>query len=362
MRAPSPPPALLTLLISVLPISEITGESSAFTTHGNHPMGSREQPLLLRTYFPDPGLSREVMAHHDLGRRARKYSPAKGDVPGLVEPIRGIPAAIGVNFGPDLSICWDTTECRLLYAWQGGFLEMTNYWGKPESGRRKGFGYVPELNGTLIYLAQGDPPLALFHQFTDNLAPEYLGYRLVEGVPEFRYRRGESEVRVRIEPGSAPFSIVKHYTIESPGAFDYAEDGYRFEITDREATHFTVTVTGKAVTPGAGPAADEPSFSTEKPNLEWGESLYTTLGCLACHSTDGTRGHGPTFSGLFGAERTFAGGLEPTKADESYLKESISNPLAKVVEGFPPGYMPPYTLDEKQVDSLLLFIRSLQDE
>ena len=91
-------------------------------------------------------------------------------------------------------------------------------------------------------------------------------------------------------------------------------------------------------------------------------SLYTTLGCLACHSTDGTRGHGPTFSGLYGAERTFAGGIDPQKADEAYLKESISHPLAKVVEGFPPGYMPPYALEDKQVKSLLLFIRSLQDE
>ena len=362
MRAPTFLSALLLLLVPLLPRPGIADESPSFTTLENLPMGSRDRPLLLRTYLPDPGLGPEVMSNHDLGHRARKYSPGKGDVDGLVEPIRGIPAAIGVNFGPDLSLCWDTTECRLLYAWQGGFLDMTNYWGKPESGRRKGFGYVPELDGSLIYLAQGDPPLALFHQFTETLAPEYLGYGLVEGVPEFRYRLGESRVSVRIEPGETPLSLVKHYSIESPDDFDYAEVGYRYEITDREKQGFTVIVQGKVIAPGGGPVTDEPSFSTDKPNLEWGTSLYTTLGCLACHSTDGTRGHGPTFSGLYGAERTFVGGIDPQKADETYLKESISHPLAKVVEGFPPGYMPPYALEDKQVKSLLLFIRSLQDE
>ena len=356
------PPLLATLTALVLPGIAQESPSSAFVTFENHPMGSRENPLVLRTYFPDPGLGREVLPNHALGHRARKYSPGKGDVKGLVEPIRGIPAAIGVNFGPELSLCWDTTECRLLFAWQGGFLDMTNYWGDPESGRRKGFGYVPELDGELIYLAKGDHPLALFHQFTEDLAPKFTGYSLMKGVPEFAYRLGENQVRVRIEPGEKPMTIVKRYVIGSPADFDYAEVGYQADVSDREEKSFTVTIQGK-IQAGAGAAAEEDTFSTDQPNIDWGTSLYTTLGCLACHSTDGTRGHGPTFSGLFGKERKIAGLDEPVVADEAYLKESITNPLAKVVDGFPPGYMPPYVaLDDKQIESLLLFIRSLQDE
>ena len=56
-----------------------------------------------------------------------KYS-AKGDtfdIETMQDPIDGVPGAIAVNFGEDLSYCFDSTECRLLYIWQGGFMDMT---------------------------------------------------------------------------------------------------------------------------------------------------------------------------------------------------------------------------------------------
>ena len=34
-----------------------------FLTYDNQPLGSPEKPLILRTYFPDPGLGREVLTH-----------------------------------------------------------------------------------------------------------------------------------------------------------------------------------------------------------------------------------------------------------------------------------------------------------
>ncbi|MCG8601221.1 MAG: c-type cytochrome [Verrucomicrobiales bacterium] len=333
---------------------------SRFVTLNNLPMGSVENPFLLRTYFPDPGLGREVLANHSLGFRARKYSPGKGDVKGFVDPIPGIPAAIGVNFGSGLSICWDTTECRLLYAWSGGFLDMTNYWGKPESGRRKGFGYIPELVGEIFYLARGSHPLAIFDSYTESLTPEFKGYRLENGVPEFSYSLGDATIHVKIEPGEKPLSFRKSYRIEGTGEVDYHETGYSFSKSKIENGTFSVVVEGKPI--AAQGSSDEPSFSTDKPNRDWGESLYTTLGCIACHSLDGSRGHGPSFAGLYGAERPITGSDRKVKADDSYLVESITNPMAKVVEGFPPGYMPPYPLEKNQIQSLIQFIQTLGNE
>lgn len=331
-----------------------------FLTLTNLPMGTRDTPLVLRTFFPDPGLGREVIQNHDLGARARKYKPGTGDVDGFVDPIEGIPSAIGVNFGPDLSLCWDAAECRLLYAWQGGFLDMTNYWGEPEAGRRKGFGYVPALVGNLIYVTKGSHPLAILDEYTANHSPQFLGYAMKDGVPEFEYQLGSAKVQVRIEPGEAPMSLIKHYRISGIEKADYYETGYKMKLDRTSDTEFSVTIDGKIFVPGGGD--DEPTFSTDKPNREWGESLYTSLGCLACHSTDGTRGHGPSFAGLFGAERKIAGVDELVTADEAYIFESIQNPQAKVVDTFPPGYMPPYPLEEKQLNSLLLFIQSLAKE
>ena len=332
-----------------------------FITLNNEPVGTLEEPLLLRTYLPDPGLGREVLANHDIGHRARKYSPGKGDVEGFDDPIRGIPAAIAVNFGPDFSYCWDTTECRLLYVWQGGFLKMENYWGKPESGRRKSFGYIPELAGPLIYLAQGSHPLAVFDEFLKTDPPVFMGYRLVDRVPEFEYTQGGAMIRVKIVPGAVPMTFVKHYAISRTEAVGYAESGYRQKIEYSDPLHFTVTVTGRLVS-GSGQEELPPEYSTKKPNSDWGKALYTQLGCLACHSTDGTRGHGPSFAGVFGSNRKITGVEEPVFANEDYIIESIQKPMEKVVDGFPPGYMPPYLIPDEQIRSLVLYLKTLKNE
>ncbi|MDF1861174.1 MAG: cytochrome c [Verrucomicrobiales bacterium] len=337
------------------------GAEERWVTLDNEPLGSPEKPLVLRTYFPDPGLGREVLANHDLSYRARKYSPGKGDVDGFDDPIRGIPAAIGVNFGAGFSYCWDTTECRLLFAWQGGFLKMENYWGNPESGRRKPFAYLPELDGPLIYLARGPHPLVILDDFVESHAPAFSGYRLVDEVPEFIYRLGKATIRVRIVPGEKPMTFLKQYVVEGAKEVAYRETGYRDQIEKETPLTFSVTVTGRLESESSSGEL-EPEYLTDKPNLEWGKALYTQLGCLACHSTDGTRGHGPTFAGTFGSERKITGVEDPVLADEAYLIESIKNPAAKVVESFPPGYMPPYPIPDDQVQSLVLFLQTLKNE
>ncbi len=359
MKRYLPPILLVWLTLSATALAE----TPPFINLSNQPLGTVESPLILRTYFPDPGLGPEVLPNHHLGYRARKYKPGKGDVEGFDDPVEGIPAAIGVNFGTTLSLCWDTTECRLLYAWQGGFLDMTNYWGEPESGRRKSFDYVPHLVGPLIYVARGSHPLAIFDNFVEDLSPKFLSYRLDKGVPVFAYMMGDIEVNVKIEPGEKPMSFVKHYTIKgAKEGTGYKETGYDFEVKKGDAENtFTVTVQGK-VTQSKERIDTTLKFKTDKANKTWGEALYTQLGCFVCHSTDGTRGHGPTFTGLFGHEVKIQGQEAPIKADEAYIRESIQNPMAKVVEGFPAGYMPPYPVEEKMIDSLILYIKSLKDE
>ena len=94
-------------------------------------------------------------------------------------------------------------------------------------------------------------------------------------------------------------------------------------------------------------------------SAEVGEQLYTQLGCIACHTTDGSRNHGPSFKGLADSKRTLAGGGSAT-ADDAYLRESIVNPTARTVDGYPEAMMPPYPVGDKRIDSLLLYIRGLK--
>lgn len=67
--------------------------------------------------------------------------------------------------------------------------------------------------------------------------------------------------------------------------------------------------------------------------VERGENLTAIQGCVTCHSTDGSTKIGPTFQGLFGSEKTFEDGTSTT-ADENYIRESILDPSAKIVQGF----------------------------
>ena len=104
-----------------------------------------------------------------------------------------------------------------------------------------------------------------------------------------------------------------------------------------------------------------------KPTVEEGERLYQMFGCMACHSTDGTLVGkvGPSWKGLFGTERDIAKGMKgKVKADEAYLRESITNPSAKVVKGFEKfdTGMPIYAgiLNDSQIESLILYIKSLK--
>jgi mono/diheme cytochrome c family protein len=98
--------------------------------------------------------------------------------------------------------------------------------------------------------------------------------------------------------------------------------------------------------------------------VEEGQKLAQLMACVACHSTDGATAAkvGPTWKGLFGSQREFKGG-EPAIADEAYLRESILEPMAKVVSGFEKNdtQMPSYAgvLTESQIQALVLYIKTL---
>ncbi|MEM9158409.1 MAG: cytochrome c [Verrucomicrobiota bacterium] len=185
-----------------LPSPVLTGESSVTP----FPQGTLARPLLMRTFMPKLELEDEVFAHHYTSRKTPKYKAKTGifNIDDFDLPIDGLPGAIAVNFGEKLSYCFDTTECRLLYAWSGGFMDMTNYWGEGSGNRRKKFGYIGELLGPVSYMASG--PASLSGE------PKFKGYRKVNSIPEFLYSIDGVEFTLRIEPGEAPGDLLCHYT------------------------------------------------------------------------------------------------------------------------------------------------------
>ena len=89
-----------------------------------------------------------------------------------------------------------------------------------------------------------------------------------------------------------------------------------------------------------------------------GEKLFQQLACNTCHKADGT-GRGPALQGVFGKQVQLANGQKAV-ADEGYVRESITNPKAKIVSGYQP-IMPTFQgqVSEEQLLQLIAYVKSL---
>lgn len=94
---------------------------------------------------------------------------------------------------------------------------------------------------------------------------------------------------------------------------------------------------------------------------DMGKKLYQNKACATCHSLDGAKSVGPTYKGLWGSKREFEDGGSAT-ADENYIRESILNPTAHTVKGYPAGQMPVFAgqLTDDQINQLIEFIKTLK--
>jgi len=92
--------------------------------------------------------------------------------------------------------------------------------------------------------------------------------------------------------------------------------------------------------------------------VDQGASLFKRFGCETCHRAGGTN-QGPTLAGLFGKTVKLQGG-NPVTADEDYIRESILDPRAKIVEGYQP-IMPTFKglVSEEGLLQLIAYIKSL---
>jgi len=90
-----------------------------------------------------------------------------------------------------------------------------------------------------------------------------------------------------------------------------------------------------------------------------GEQLFRDLSCNTCHTASST-GRGPALEGLYGSTVALADGRRVV-ADDAYLRESIMNSQAKVVEGYQP-IMPAFQgmVNEENLLQLVAYIKSLK--
>lgn len=94
-----------------------------------------------------------------------------------------------------------------------------------------------------------------------------------------------------------------------------------------------------------------------------GEELFNAMvvggkaGCASCHSVEpGAGGVGPSLAGVGTRAATQVPGL----TSEEYLRKSITDPNAYIVDGYGSGVMPQgFDLSEAQLDSLVEYLSGL---
>jgi cytochrome c2 len=123
------------------------------------------------------------------------------------------------------------------------------------------------------------------------------------------------------------------------------------ETTTTPTTAPTQTTTTATTTPAqtttttpSGPAGDAAA----------GKGLFTSQGCNACHTFKPAGSNakvGPDLDNLAAdAAKANRGSVQ------QYTAESITDPGAYVVPGYPNGVMPKFTLSDKQVADLVAFL------
>ena len=161
------------------------------------------------------------------------------------------PAGIAVGLLGDVSYCWDAGECRLRYAWKGGFLDLTEHW----AGKGK---EIAELVGTVFYRDSTDFPFRLGQREHVPQA-EFQGYTMHKRYPTFRYTLDGAKVTERIVPVLEKPGIKRMMTFANlkqplwlvkaayPEATVYCNkgrwEGDYLKLSPEEAREFTITIT-----------------------------------------------------------------------------------------------------------------------
>jgi len=95
-----------------------------------------------------------------------------------------------------------------------------------------------------------------------------------------------------------------------------------------------------------------------------GKRLMELNGCVACHSSDGTKVVGPSYKGIYGSKVIVEtdGKEREIIVDDEYIMRSIYDPNADIVKGYTKGQMVSYKTQLKDADvaKIIEYIKSLQ--
>lgn len=95
-----------------------------------------------------------------------------------------------------------------------------------------------------------------------------------------------------------------------------------------------------------------------------GKRIMQNIGCFACHTIDGSKLVGPSYKGIWGEEQTVVTGKEKRQVvvDEDYIKRSIYDPNADIVDGYKKGLMLSYQgqLKDDDIANIIEYLKTVK--
>jgi cytochrome c oxidase subunit 2 len=107
-----------------------------------------------------------------------------------------------------------------------------------------------------------------------------------------------------------------------------------------------------------------PEVESQVSLADQGFEVIQKNGCVACHSSDGSKIIGPSFKGLWGETQNVVTDRETRQitVDSTYIRRSIRDPNADVVEGYPTGQMLPYdNITDQEIGLIIDYLKSLNE-
>jgi azurin len=158
------------------------------------------------------------------------------------------PAAIAVALENDMNYCWDAGNCRLRYAWAGDFLNLGDT--SRSNGNRQA-----KMRGKEFWNGGGDELTYAIKLDDPEVKPDYKGYRIVDGKPEFKYDIGGLSVSefitstsdgllidLKISGATSPVKVyAKGNVIPNVGI----REGDFITVSPKEATGLQLTIPAK---------------------------------------------------------------------------------------------------------------------
>lgn len=158
-----------------------------------------------------------------------------------------------------------------------------------------------------------------------------------------------TDLNLMAVPGVVNYARVK---LDKPGNYQMLCHEYCGTGHDRMTTRIRVVDAATFQTQQAEPKVQQ------QPQQDAVYRLMEAKDCLTCHTLDGSEGIGPTLKGVYGRPTKLKDGSTVT-ADDIYMRESIVDPSAKVVDGFD-DVMPKPELTDAEVNAIVEYLEQLK--